>query len=52
METLTPEPKSPVAPMARSEMPDAGINAANEPGGTVNLGRGLAGKVGTGRWPA
>ena len=32
MEIRTPEPETPVAPMARSEMPDAGINAANEPG--------------------
>ena len=32
MEIRTPEPEAPVAPMARSEMPDAGINAANEPG--------------------
>jgi len=51
VEIRTPEPETPVAPMARSEMPDAGINAANEPGsagikpnGHRQLGAGLGGE--------
>ncbi len=32
--------------------PEAVFVAIEVPHGTVNLGRGLAGKAGTGRWPA